>query len=31
MPPLLEASRLNCLHCPGGMAPEKPVKIAEPA
>jgi DNA-binding transcriptional LysR family regulator len=29
MPPLLEASRLNCLHCPGGMAPEKQVKIAE--
>jgi DNA-binding transcriptional LysR family regulator len=32
LPPLLEASRLNCLHCPGGMAPDKkPVKIAEPA
>jgi DNA-binding transcriptional LysR family regulator len=31
MPPLLEASRLNCLHCPGGMAPEKQVKIAQPA
>ena len=29
MPPLLEASRLNCLHCPGGMAPEKQVKIVE--
>lgn len=29
MPLLLEASRLNCLHCPGGMAPEKQVKIAE--
>ncbi len=29
MPPLLEALRLNCLHCPGGMAPEKQVKIAE--
>ena len=31
LPPLLEASRLNCLHCPGGMAPVKQVKIAEPA
>lgn len=31
MPPLLEASRLNCLHCPGGMAPEKQVKIAQQA
>ena len=31
MPPLLEASRLNCLHCPGGMAPEKQVKVAQPA
>jgi DNA-binding transcriptional LysR family regulator len=31
MPPMLEASRLNCLHCPGGMMPEKPVKIAETA
>jgi DNA-binding transcriptional LysR family regulator len=32
LPPLIEASRLNCLHCPGGMAPDKkPVKIAEPA
>lgn len=29
LPPLLEASRLNCLHCPGGMAPEKQVKIVE--
>ena len=29
LPPLLEASRLNCLHCPGGMAPVKQVKIAE--
>ena len=31
LPPLLEASRLNCLHCPGGMAPVKQGKIAEPA
>ena len=31
LPPLLEASRLNCLHCPGGMAPVKQVKIAEVA
>jgi DNA-binding transcriptional LysR family regulator len=31
LPPQLEASRLNCLHCPGGMAPEKQVKIAETA
>ena len=37
LPPLLEASRLNCLYCPGGMAPEsteksgKPAKIAETA
>jgi DNA-binding transcriptional LysR family regulator len=31
LPPQLEASRLNCLHCPGGMAPAKQVKIAEPA
>ena len=31
LPPLLEASRLNCLHCPGGMAPVKQVKIAEMA
>jgi len=23
MPPLIEASRLNCLHCPGGMSPTK--------
>jgi DNA-binding transcriptional LysR family regulator len=29
MPPLLEASRLNCLHCEGGMKPEKAVKMAE--
>ncbi len=29
LPPQLEASRLNCLHCPGGMAPVKQVKIAE--
>ncbi len=31
LPPQIEASRLNCLHCPGGMAPAKQVKIAEPA
>lgn len=33
MPPLIDGSRLTCLSCPGGMAPEsgKPVKMVEVA